>query len=112
MIARVGYFEGLTEAQTKAARDNVNRRFMAAITSQPGIAALFHLERPNGDRVSISIWESRQAMEEGGARASATPLRPGQLAEDIPNANRVEIWAVRDYFVAPDASRTLIDQQG
>lgn len=111
MIARVGYFEGLTEAQQKAGRDNINRRFMAAITSQPGIVALFHLERPNGDRVSISIWESRQAMAEGGARANATPLLPGQLAEDIPSASRVEILEVRDYFVAPDGSRTLVDLQ-
>lgn len=112
MIARVAYFEGMTEDQQRAARDNVNRRFMAAITSQPGLTALFHLEQSNGDRVSISIWESRQAMEQGGARANATPLLPGQRAEDIPSAGRVEICQVRDYFVAPEASRTLIDIQG
>lgn len=112
MIARVAYFEGLTEGQRKAARDNVNGRFMAAITSQPGLAALFHLEQPNGDRVSVSIWESRQAMEEGGARANATPLLPGQRAEDIPSASRVEVCQVRDYFVAPEASRTLVDIKG
>ena len=104
MIARVGYFEGLTEVQKRAQEDNGTRRFKAAITSQPGIAALFYLERPNGDRVSISIWESKEAMEEGGAKANATPLLPGQRGEDIPSPNRVEILEVRDHFVAPAAA--------
>ena len=105
MIARVGYFEGLTEDQKRAQEDNANRRFKAAITSQPGIVALFVLERPDGDRVSFSVWESQRAMEEGGVKANATPLLPGQRGEDIPNANRVEIWEVLDHFVAPEAAR-------
>jgi hypothetical protein len=105
MIARVGYFEGLTEEQKKAQEDNANRRFKAAIASQPGIVALFFLEKPNGDRVSFSIWESQRAMEEGGVKANATPLLPGQRGEDIPNANRVEFWEVLGHFVAPEASR-------
>ena len=105
MIARVGYFEGLTEEQKRVQEDNADRRFKAAITSQPGIVALFWLERPNGDRVSMSIWESQRAMEEGGVKANATPLLPGQRGEDIPSPNRVEIWEVRDHFVAPAAAR-------
>lgn len=105
MIARVGYFEGLTEEQKKAQENNAAGRFKAAITSQPGIVALFWLERPNGDRVSISIWESKQAMEEGGAKANATALLPGQRGEDIPNPNRVEICEVRAHFVAAEAPR-------
>jgi hypothetical protein len=105
MIARVAYFEGLTEAQKRARDDNVNRRSKAAITSQPGMVALFYLERPNGDSASISIWESQRAMDEGGAKANATPLLPGQRGEDIPSPNRVEIWTVRDRFVAPEAAR-------
>lgn len=104
MIARVAFFEGLTEDQKRARDDNVNRRSKAAITSQPGIVALFYLERPNGDSASISIWESEQAMEEAGAKANATPLLPGQRGEDIPSPNRVEIWQVRDRFVAPEAA--------
>lgn len=99
MIARVGYFEGLTDEQKAAQEDNARRRFKAAITSQPGILALFYLERPNGDRVSFSVWESQQAMEEGGLRANAAHLVPGQRAEDIPSPHRVEIWQVRDSFV-------------
>lgn len=105
MIARIGYFEGLTEEQKRAQEDNTKRRFRAAITSQPGIVALFYLERPNGDRVSFSIWQSQQAMEEGGARANATPLLPGQRGEDIPSPNRVEMLEVHDYFVAAEAAR-------
>ncbi|MDQ2942415.1 MAG: hypothetical protein M3R21_01940 [Candidatus Dormibacteraeota bacterium] len=99
MIARVAYFEGLTDEQKQAQEDNARRRFRAAITSQPGIVALFYLERPNGDRVSLSIWESEQLMQEGGARANSVPLLPGQRGEDIPSPSRVEVWDVRDQFV-------------
>ncbi len=105
MIARVGYFDGLTEEQKRVQEDNANRRFKAAITSQPGIVAIFVLERPNGDRVSFSIWESKRAMEEAGLKANATPLLPGQRGEDIPNANRVEFWEVLDHFVAPEVAQ-------
>ena len=105
MIARIGYFEGLTEEQKRAQEDNTNRRFRAAITSQPGLVALFYLERPNGDRISLSVWETPEALAEGGARANATPLLPGQRGEDIPSANRVEIVEVRDYFVASEMAR-------
>ncbi len=105
MIARFGYFEGLTEEQKRIQEDNANRRFKAALSSQPGILAVFYMERSNGDRVSITIWESQRAMEEGGAKANATPLLPDQRGEDIPNANRVEIWDVLDHFVAPEAAR-------
>ena len=99
MIARVGYFEGLTDEQKAAQEDNARRRFKAAITGQPGILALFYLQRPNGDRVSFSVWESQQAMEEGGVRANAAHVLPGQRAGDIPSPNRVEIWQVRDHFL-------------
>jgi heme-degrading monooxygenase HmoA len=105
MIARIGYFDGLTDEQKRAQEDNANRRFKAALHSQPGILANFFLERPNGDRMSLSIWESQQAMEEGAAKANATPLLPGQRGEDIPSPNRVEILEVRDHFVAPAAAR-------
>jgi len=106
MIARIGYFEGLSEEQKRAQEDNANRRFKAALTSQPGILAVYYMESPNGDRASISIWESKQAMEQGGAKANAAPLLPGQRGEDIPSASRVEIWEVLDQFVAPAPLRT------
>jgi heme-degrading monooxygenase HmoA len=104
MIARVGFFEGLTEHQKRAQEDNANLRFKAAITGQPGFVALFFLERPNGDRVAFSVWQSQKAMEEAGRRANATPLLPGQRGEDIPGPNRVEVWEVRDHSVAPAAA--------
>ena len=105
MIARFGYFEGLTEQQKRAQEDNASRRFKAALTSQPGILAVYYMESSNGDRVSISIWESKQALEQGGIKANATPLLPGQRGEDIPGPSRVEIWDVLDQFVAPAAVR-------
>jgi len=103
MIARVNYFDGLTQEQKRVQEDNTTRRFKAAITSQPGLVALFYLERPTGDRVGISVWESQQAMEEGGARANATPLLPGQRGEDIPSPTRTEVWAVRDHFLSGES---------
>jgi len=104
MIARVGFFEGLTEHQKRAQEDNANLRFKAAITKQPGFVALFFFVRPNGDRVSFSVWESQKAMERAGKRANATPLLPGQRGGDIPSPNLVEVWEVRDHFVAPEAA--------
>ena len=104
MIARLGYFEGLTEEQKAAQEDNFRRRFRSAITSQPGLVALFAMENPNGDRVSVSIWESEEALKLGGARANATPLLPGQRREAIPEATRVEIWNVRELFLPREAA--------
>ena len=105
MIARFGYFEGLTEEQKRTQEDNANRRFKAALTSQPGILAVYYMESQNGDRATISVWESKGAMEQGGAKANATPLQPGQRGEDIPSPSRVEIWEVLDQFVAPTTVR-------
>ena len=105
MIARFGYFEGLTEQQKRAQEDNASRRFKAALTSQPGILAVYYMESPNGDRATISVWENKQAMEQGGIKANTAPLLPGQRGEDIPSPSRVEIWEVLDQFVAPAAVR-------
>ncbi len=105
MIARFGYFEGLTEEQKRAQEDNASRRFKAALTSQPGILAVYYIESPSGDRATISIWENKQSMEQGGIKANAAPLLPGQRGEDIPSPGRVEIWEVLDQFVAPAAVR-------
>jgi hypothetical protein len=103
MIARVAYFEGLTQEQKRVQDDNTMRRFKAALTSQPGLVALFYLERPNGDRVGFSVWESAQAMEEGGSRANAVPLLTDQRGEDIPSPTRMEVWAVRDHFLSGES---------
>jgi len=105
MIARFGYFDGLTEEQKRVQEDNASRRFKAALTSQPGILAVYYVESPNGDRATISIWENKQAMEQGGIKANAVPLLQGQRGEDIPSPSRVEVWEVLDQFVAPAAVR-------
>src|SRR5260370_6069673 len=96
MIARFGYFEGLTEEQKKAQEDNASRRFKAALTSQPGILAVYYMESPDGHRATISICENKQTMEQGGIKANAAPLLPGQRGGDIPTPGRVEIWEVLD----------------
>jgi hypothetical protein len=44
--------------------------------------------------VSISVWESQEAMVRGGAAANATPLLPGQDPEKIPAPARVETFTV------------------
>ena len=105
MIARFGYFEGLTEAQKRIQEDNAGRRFKAALISQPGILAVYYVESLNGDRATISIWENKQAMEQGGIKANAAPLLSCQRGEDIPSPSRVEIWEVLDQFVAAAAVR-------
>jgi hypothetical protein len=105
MIARIAYFEGLTEQQKAAQDDNVARRFKAAITSQPGIVALLYLEKEDGTRISLSVWESLEALKEGGTRANATPLLLGQRGEDIPSPDRFEIWHVSDLFISPEGAR-------
>jgi hypothetical protein len=108
MIARLGYFEGLTEEQKIAQEDNGRRRLKPFMITQPGFVAVFYLEQPNGDRVSLSVWESQQLMEEAGARMNATRLLPGQRGEDIPSPERVAIWQVRDHYLASpmDAARS------
>jgi hypothetical protein len=53
--------------------------------------------------VQHSVWESLQAMEEGGARASATPLLPGQRGEDIPSPTRIEVCAVNDHYLSGES---------
>ena len=101
MIARVGYFEGLTDAQKQVQEENGKQRLLAALKSQPGFVAVLYLERPNGDRVSFSLWESEGLMEQAAVRVNAAHLLPGQRGEDIPSPSRVEIWTVRDHFFAP-----------
>lgn len=104
MMASVAYFEGLTDEQKRIQKDNTERRFRAALTSQPGLVATYFLERPNGDGVAITIWESEQAMGEGMQNANAAPLAPGQKGEEIPSPTRREVLKVADHFVAAERS--------
>ena len=103
MIARIAYFEGLSEAQLSAMTDNYERRFKAALVSQPGLLALYQLQRDDGTRVSVSVWESREASEAGGRNANSVPLLPGQVGADIPSPTRMELLEVANAYVAPSA---------
>jgi len=44
MIARVGYFEGLTAEQKAAQEDNGKRRLKPFLITQPGLVAAIYLE--------------------------------------------------------------------
>ncbi|MHB8508534.1 MAG: hypothetical protein ACYDGR_07775 [Candidatus Dormibacteria bacterium] len=104
MIARLAYFENLTAEQRDASRDNWDRRFKAALTSQPGLYAAYHVEAPDGTGIAISIWESQEAATDGGRNANAVPLLPGQVGEKIPSPTRTEFCQLVDYWVS-DKSR-------
>ena|ERR1051326_1034612 len=103
MIARIGYFNTLTGEREAAAADNFQRRFRAAITSQPGLVAGFWLRGERDQVIALTVWESVQVMEEGGRRANQAPLLPGQRGEDIPSPDRVEVAEVIDHFIRPTA---------
>jgi hypothetical protein len=46
--------------------------------------------------ISLSIWQSEEHLRNGGLRAQAVPLLPGQVAELIPEAEQVEICQMVD----------------
>lgn len=106
MIASLAYFEGLSEEARRIQKDNSERRFRAALTSQPGLRATYLMDRPNGDVVAFSIWESEDAMRTGMRNANSVPLLPGQSGEDIPSPTRIEILQVRDVW--PDERATPV----
>jgi hypothetical protein len=112
MVARIAYFGKLTDDQRRHQDHNYQNRFGAAIESQPGHILAALLENEDGERISLSIWESEGAMVEGGSRANAVPLLPGQRGEDIPSPARVEIWGVFGYRSSDrDASVKQPDRQ-
>ena len=96
MIARIGYFEGLTPEQEAESERNLRERFKPAISSQEGFIAAYWLRQSGGRIISFSIWESEDHLRAGGTRANAVPLLPGQTAELIPSPDRAEIWEVVD----------------
>ena len=97
-------FENLTDAQKAAQKDNYERRFKAALTAQPGLLMVCQLAWPDGTRVAISIWDSGEAAEEGGRKANAVPLLPGQVGEEMPGPSRVEALEVADLFMAASSA--------
>jgi len=94
MIVRVAYFDRLAEDRAAASEDNLRRRFLPAIASQPGYVSGIWCKDADGNALSITVWESGDALREGGTRANATPLLSGQRSDQIPGPDRVEIYDV------------------
>lgn len=103
MIVRIGTFRGRTPEQAAAAHHNVENRFAAALASQQGFVAAFWATADDGTHLSISVWESREALAEGAARANAEPLLPGQVAELIPSPDEAVVYEVEHWAVNAEA---------
>ncbi len=94
MIARVGTFEHLSAEAEAASRRNLLDRFLPALQAQPGFVLGLWLAGEDGKSLSITVWESMEAMAMGAQRANATPLLPGQNPEQIPSPDVVEYFEV------------------
>ena len=94
MIARLATFMPMPADIEVEAQRNLLERFQPALQRQPGLVAAYWLVGADGSWKSISLWESVEAMERGGAQANATPLLPGQDASKIPSPSSVEIYEV------------------
>src|SRR5215217_5091126 len=97
MIARIGRFEGLSAEAAAASKHNLQERFMPALAAQAGFVLGLWLEGENGKLLSITVWDSADAMKTGGQQANATPLLPGQDPDKIPSPNSVESYQVIAY---------------
>lgn len=94
MIARIGTFHPMPPDIAVASRRNLLERFLPALQAQEGFIAGYWLEDQAGRQLSITIWESEEALQEGAARANAMPLLPGQDPAKIPSADVVETFQV------------------
>jgi hypothetical protein len=94
MIARIATFAPMAAEIEVEAQRNLLGRFHPALQRQSGLVAGYWVVGEDRSWKSITIWESVEAMERGGAQANATPLLPGQDASKIPSPSRVEIYEV------------------
>lgn len=94
MIARIGTFLSLPPEAAAASRHNLLERFLPALKVQEGFVGGFWLADAEGRHLSITVWESEEAMRRGAARANAVPLLPGQDPAQIPGADSVELCEV------------------
>lgn len=92
MIVRVATFEHLSAELATSSEDNLRRRFLPALSRQPGYVTGIWCKDAEGNALSITVWESEQALRDGGATANATPLLPGQRPEQIAGPDRVQIY--------------------
>ncbi|NWF79165.1 MAG: antibiotic biosynthesis monooxygenase [Chloroflexi bacterium] len=94
MIVRIGLFEALTPEVSEASRRNLFERFLPALRSQPGFVAGYWGEAADGRSVSITVWESEEALRQGAMNANAVPLLAGQDPTLIAAPSSVDSFAV------------------
>ena len=94
MIVRIARFAPMTPDVEAEARRNLVERFKPALSTQPGFLAAYWTTTDDGRWVSVTAWESREALEQGGAAANARPLLPGQNPDKIPSPIAVETLTV------------------
>ena len=75
-------------------RRSLFERFLPALRAQMGFVAGYWLAAADGRQLSITVWESEEALQEGARQANAVPLLPGQDASKIPAADIVETFEV------------------
>jgi antibiotic biosynthesis monooxygenase len=91
LIARVATFNSLRGEEWL---DNVRRRVAPATLQMRGNMGGFWLQDPStGKVISISFWESEEAMRSNQGLQSV-PLLPGQDAAKIPSADAQEFYEV------------------
>jgi heme-degrading monooxygenase HmoA len=91
--ARVAIFD--EPPQKKADDDRRASSLRATVSSQPGFIAGYHLlEEETGRMMSVTIWESQEAMEAGEA---AVRNRPAEDQRGI-RPSRIERWVVEADF--------------
>jgi hypothetical protein len=98
VIVRLATFAPMTADVETEARRNMRERFKAALAAQPGLLAAYWTTAEDGHWVSITAWESREAMERGSIAANAVPLLPGQDPAKIPSPARMEVLSVMEHI--------------
>ncbi len=94
MIARIGTFLSLTPEAAAESRRNLLERFLPALKAQEGFVGGFWLNGADGRHLSITVWESEEAMRRGAAGANAAPLLPGQDPAKIQGPDATELCEV------------------
>ena len=90
MIARIAFSDPVDADTAEVRRENLVKRFKPALAEQPGLLGGYWMVDEDGRHISMTVWESRQAMEAGGRAASATPLLPGHRPDQLPSP-RVQV---------------------
>ncbi|GAC1658708.1 MAG: hypothetical protein NVS9B1_19210 [Candidatus Dormibacteraceae bacterium] len=101
MIARVAFSDPVEPEIAAVRRENFVQRFKPALAGQPGLRGGYWLTDSDGRHISLTLWESTEAMEAGGRAASAAPLLEGFRPDLLPSP-RVEIYEVWDHISAPE----------